>query len=312
MTDAANARLTIDRVDQNQPMDGWKPRLADYGRRRHLSYTMDFDTRVHSLEPAGEDWSEEVKRLHEQNKALTRQSLSHEFGTDRIETKIANFIAIGSKPFSVLAHHTRLFDEVRRAFVIGAYYPALVGACALGERILNHLILDLRDAYKHTPEYKTVQRKDSFADWRIPIAALEAWRVLLPEAAAEFRALMPLRHRSIHFNLSTYQTLREDALAAVHHLREIIDRQFTAFGVRPWFIKGTRGHLFIKREWEENPFIKTYYLPTCPFVGPYFAISFADGLRFHDQPDYGDGAWTDEEFAAVFEARTPEQVVKTD
>lgn len=134
---------------------------------------------------------------------------------------------------------------------------------------------------------------------------------MLPKAAAEFRALKVLRHRSIHFNVSTYGTLREDALAAIHHMREIIDQQFTAFGNRPWFIMGTRGHIFIKREWEENPFIKTYYLPTCPFVGPYFAISFDQGLMFHDHPDYGDGDWTDEEFAAAFEARSPEQLAKS-
>lgn len=56
-----------------------------------------------------------------------------------------------------------------------ADYPALVGACALGERILNHLILDLRGAYAHTPEYKRVHRKDSFDDWRVPIDTLAAW-----------------------------------------------------------------------------------------------------------------------------------------
>ena len=91
-------------------------------------------------------------------------------------------------------------------------------------------------------------------------------------------------------------------------MRKIIDQQFTPFSDRPWFIKGTRGQTFIKRESEENPFIKTYYLPTCPFVGPYFTISFDQGLRFHDHPDYGDGDWTDEEFAAAFEAGSPEKL----
>ena len=205
-----------------------------------------------------------------------------------------------------------MFEEVRRAFIIGSYYPALVGACALGERILNHLLLDLRDSYRHTPEYKRVWRKDSFDNWAITIDTLEAWNVLLPKATAEFRALMTLRHRSVHFNVSTYATLKDDALAAVLHLREIIDQQFTAFGLRPWFIEGTRGFIFIKREWEENPFIRSFYLPTCPFIGPYFAISFAGGLRYHDHIDYGDGDWSDEEFVSAFEARSSDQVAATD
>lgn len=81
-----------------------------------------------------------------------------------------------------------------------------------------------------------------------------------------------LRHRSFHFNFSTYSSQREDALEAIQYVQTIIDQQFTSFGDRPWFISGTKGHVFIKREWEEVPFIKIYYLPTCPFVGPYFAI----------------------------------------
>ncbi|HXQ05400.1 MAG TPA: hypothetical protein VN831_11680 [Bradyrhizobium sp.] len=312
MTDDTPQRFTIDQVDQSLPLDQWKPRLADYGRRRHLSYTLDFDTRVHTLEDPGMGWDEAARAMHLKNQELTRQRLGAEFGTDALDAKVQNFIDIGSKPFSVLAYHNRLFDEVRRAFVIGAYYPALVGACALGERILNHLILDLRAQYSHTPEYKKVFRKDSFDDWRIVIDALEAWEMLLPKAVSEFRALMTLRHRSIHFNVSTYSTLREDALTAILHMREIIDQQFTAFGLRPWFILGTKGHIFIKREWEKNPFVKAYYLPTCPFVGPYFAISFTHGLRFHDHNDYGDGAWTDEGFAQVFNDRTFERMPLTD
>jgi hypothetical protein len=62
--------------------------------------------------------------------------------------------------------------------------------------------------------------------------------VLLPKTVAEFRSLLTLRNRSIHFNVSTYSTLRGDALAAIHDIREIIDQQFTAFGNRAWFIMG--------------------------------------------------------------------------
>jgi len=310
MTTQPTERITIDRVDQSKPLTEWKQSLADLGRRRHLSYAMDFDTRANILEKPGEGWSENARRLHLENQKRVKAELALEFGSDQLDQKIKNFVDIGSKQFSVLAYHNNFFDQTRRAFVIGAYYPALVSACALGERILNHLILDLRNFYKHTPEYKRVYRKNSFDNWQLPIDTLEAWKVLLPKAVTEFRALMALRHRSIHFSVNTYATSREDALAAIRHMREIIDQQFTAFGNRPWFIRGTKGHIFIKREWEENPFIKTYYLPTCPFVGPYFAISFEGGLKFHDHADYGDGEWTDEEFAIAFEARSSEQLIK--
>ena len=125
-----------------------------------------------------------------------------------------------------VAGHNALFHQVRQAFVIGAYYPALVGACALGERILNHLMLDMRGHFTATPEYKKVYRKDSFDDWRLPIDTLEAWGILLPDAVIEYRALMDLRHRSIHFNRETTNALRDDALAAIIHMRTIIEQQF--------------------------------------------------------------------------------------
>jgi len=300
--------LTIDKVDQAKPLGEWKPSLVDYGRRRHLSYTLDFDSRAHSFEEPNDGWSKEARRLHLENRERVKDSLVREYGADQLDIKAENFFAIGSKPFSILAYHNRLFDEVRHAFVMRSYYPALVGACALGERILNHLILDLRGFFKHTPEYKQVYRKSAFDNWDVLIDTLEAWNILLPKAVIEFRSLKVLRHRSIHFNVSTYATLREDALSAIRHLREIIDQQFTAFGMRPWFIEGAKGQVFIKREWENNPFIECYYLPVCPFVGPYFAISFDKGLTFHDHANYGGGDWTDEEFAAVFEARTFEQI----
>ncbi|CAO3402233.1 hypothetical protein VH569_23990 [Azospirillum sp. 11R-A] len=272
---------------------------------------MDFDTRCYLFNELGEGWNEALRRQHFDNRERVKCMLASEFGSEDLEGKIANFVAIGTKPFSVVSYHNALFDQVRRAFVVGAYYPALLGACALGERILNHLILDLRDSYRHTTEYRTVFGKDSFVDWMKAIGTLEAWRVLLPGAIDQFRALMLLRHRSVHFNASTYATLREDALAAVLHIREIIDQQFTAFGARPWFIEGTRGLVFIKREWEEDPFIRAFYLPTCPFVGPHVAISFQNGLKFYDKSDYGDGDWSDEEFAVAFETRSFGDVVKT-
>lgn len=312
MTGHSNKRVTIDTVDRSKPLEEWKSLLADCGRRRHLSYSMDFDNRAHLFKEPGDGWTEQARRNHLDNRERIKAGLAQEFGSDQLDKKIENFVEIGSKPFSVIAYHNRFYDQTRRAFVIGAYYPALVSACALGERILNHLILDLRDFYKKTPEYKQVYRKDSFDNWRVPIDTLEAWSVMRPKACTDFRALMTLRNRSIHFNINTYANLREDALAAILHMREIIDQQFTAFGDRPWFINGTKGHLFIRREWEANPFIRTYYLPNCPFVGPYFAISFDEGLRpqFHDHSDYGDGDWTDEEFAAAYEARLPEQLAK--
>jgi hypothetical protein len=192
------------------------------------------------------------------------------------------------------------------ALTVGAYYPALVGACALGERILNHLVLDLREDFRGTPEYKQVYNKSSFDDWQLVIDTLATWGVLLPDVVKEFGRLEKLRHRSIHFNVDTYSKLREDALAAIAHMQLIIERQFGAFGDQPWFIAGIGGAAFIKREYELQPFIRRYFLPQCPFVG--VLSGFDPHFRLVDLPDYGDGELTDQEFCDAYNSRDPASV----
>ena len=285
--------------------------MPDAGRRRHLSGGIDFDSRASTLETEiNEDWEPQVKEMHSLNRKQTIEGLSRAFGTQDIEDKIQNFIALGNKPMSVLSYHNEFFEQVRRTFVMGDYYPALVGACALGERILNHMMLDMRPYFSRTPEFKKIYKKKSFADWNEPIEVLEAWNILLPAAAKEFRALESISHRSIHFNASTYSTLREDALAAILHMRSAIGEQFGRFALRPWFISGTQGNVLVRNSFETNPFVATYFLPHCPFVGPLFGMGLGPGgWKFHDLPDYGEGAWTDEEFAHRYNSRAPEDIV---
>lgn len=155
--------------------------------KRFRVFSMDFDSRAMMLtEEIREDWEPTVKELHRQNRRQIQESLIHAYGASNYESKRQNFIDLGTKPFSVMAFHNAFFEQIRLAFVMGAYYPALTGACALGERILNHLILNLRDDFRATPEYKQVYRNDSFDQWDIPINALTSWGVLLPEAADSF------------------------------------------------------------------------------------------------------------------------------
>lgn len=304
-------RTTIYDMPRDATFEQVRTSISDAGRRRLLSWGMDFDSRAMTLGTKIEEhWEPQVKEMWAVNQKNIRQSLIAHFGEQAIDQKVDNFLCIGAKPMSVMAYHNRFFEQVRRSFVMLDYYPALVGACALGERILNHLILDMRDFFKSTPEYKQVYRKDSFDKWEVPIDTLEAWGILLPEAAVEFRALKALRHRSIHFNVGTYSTLREDALAAVVHMRTIIEQQFGSFAVRPWFISGTKGHVFIKKEWETHPFILTYFVPSCPFVGPLFGMAPDQNGAWNifDKADYGDGDWSDEEFTREYNERDPEQV----
>jgi hypothetical protein len=227
-----------------------------------------------------------------------RQGLVEQYGAYAAEAKLQNFLDIGPKPLSIVAFHNVFTSQIRDAFVVGAYYPSLVSACALGERILNYLILVLRKHYRKTPEYKRVYRKDSFDDWDVPISVLKSWDVLLPEATAGFEALQTLRNRAIHFDPSTDRNDRTLALEAIQLLTKIITAQFGWLGTQRWFIPDMRGASYIKREAEENPFIHEIYVPNCAYVGPkHRSERIVNGqMIISDEESYEDRQITDDEF----------------
>ncbi|MBE1297402.1 MAG: hypothetical protein GJ678_14445 [Rhodobacteraceae bacterium] len=312
MTIFALPRPTIYQAPKGLKFEELKTFVPDAGRRRLLCTPGDFDTRAAFLGTKIEDhWSLEVKESWLENKESIKRGLAHEFGESELGDKIERFIEIDTKPMSVISYHNDFFAQVRAAYVMGHFYPSLVGAGALGERILNHLIIDMRPMFQNTKEYRKVYRKNSFDNWDVPISTLEAWGVLLPEVVKEFKELKKLRHRSIHFNTSTYDTLRDDSISAILHMRKIIDYQFGTWGARPWFIGGTKGSMFVAKDFENHPFVQTYFAPHFPYVGPLFGMRNVEGkgLEVMDVPDYGDGEWTDEEFAQEFNDRNKEQVI---
>ncbi len=261
----------------------------------------DFDTRARILlDPIKDEWKEEAKKQHYENRKQVTEGLIAEFGELDKEQKIENFIALDAKPFSILAFHNRFFAQVRNAFVIGSYYPALTGACALGERILNYLLLTLRDDYKATPEYKKIYRKKSFDDWSIPISTLEAWDILLPDVVENFYRLKDMRNRAIHFKPETNHNDRELALEAINCMKVIIGSQFSSWGPQPWFITGIPGELYIKQSWKDKPFIKKIYLPNCALVGTKHKIeALIPQIVINDKFEYGNTQISDEEFCKL-------------
>jgi len=269
--------------------------------KRYRVLSFDFDTRVHILtQEIRDEWEDEVKKLHRRNKDAIEKSLVSSYGAEAQEAKRRNSIDLGDRPPSILAFHNRFFEQIRTAFVMGAYYPALTAACALGERILNHLLLILRDDYRHTPEYKTVSRKDSFDNWDVPIDTLESWNVLLPDVTKEFRRLKDMRHKAVHFRPEVDRNDRALALEAIRCLREIIRNQFSAFGSQPWFITNIPGEIYIKKSWESNPFIQKVYLPNCLAVGPRHQVeALVPQIVVKDSFQYEEREVTDEEFSEL-------------
>ena len=271
------------------------------GMKRFRVVLFDFDSRALQLTREIQDnWEEKVKKQHFENRKKTEQALIDQFGKVSANEKKQNFIGLGNKPFSILAFHNRFFDQIRTSFIMGAYYPALTGACALGERILNHLVLILRDEFKSTPEYKKVYRKESFDNWDIAISTLFSWKVLLPQIESEFRNLSEIRNRAIHFRPEIDTNDRSLAADAIRILQTIIGTQFSGFGNQPWFLTGVPGEIYIKNDWEKAPFVNKVYLPNCAYVGPGNKIEeLYPRIIISDLEQYPEKEISDDEFVKL-------------
>ena len=269
--------------------------------KRYRVLPLDFDTRANILiQKIGENWEPDVKKQWENNKRLIKERLIAEFGALNAYQKIQNFTDLGPYPLSIIAFHNKFLHQARYAFVISSYYPALTAACSLGERILNHLILALREDHRKTPEYKKVYRKDSFDNWDLAIDTLESWGVLLKKPASLFRELRDIRIESIHFRPEVDTNDRGLALSAINKLIEIISKQFSGFGPQPWFITKVPGECYIKKSWELNPFIKKIYLPSCVYVGPkHKIVSLSPQIKIDDDFEYEDKEISDNKFVTL-------------
>lgn len=277
--------------------------------KRYRVLSFDFDARVNTLTTQIKDeWEDHIKKMRERNLQKTQEGLIYEFGVLDYHRKEMDFIDLGPKPWSIIAFHNEFQNQIRTAFVMGAYYPALTGACALGERILNHLVLKFREQFCASRHYKQVYRRESFDNWELAIGALESWSILLPEVAELFRAFCQVRNASLHFRPEIDSDARQRALEAISYLNSIISKQFGCLGPLPWFIPDFRGEVYIRKSAESDPFVRTIYLPNCILVGYRHRLEFQnERLIVHDNDEYPEREVADEEFR---ELRQPSSVTQ--
>lgn len=242
-------------------------------RYRISNFSFDSLANILNLE-INDSWDEKTKEMYLKNKEEAIDFCLIEFGEANQAEKIQNIKDLGPLFPSILTFHNKFLNQIRSSFIVEGYYPALVGACALGEWILNNLILKLRNYFKATPEYKEVYNKESFDNWESAIRILSSWNILLPTVVVNFEELKKIRNRAIHFNQETSSQDRKLALKAIQLISKIVNEQFGAFGNQPWLITGTKGAFFIKKDYEEDPFIKEIYLPNCISVSPFHKVHF--------------------------------------
>lgn len=221
---------------------------------RVLGYALDTRVTVFKSTPQ----NEQTKQL----KATFRQA----WGEADFDAKFQRYLDLNLVLFGVPDEYYKLLSPVVSAYCCAYFYPAMTSAGALGERILNRLVIKTRDYFKHSPRYKKVYNKTSFADWDLPIELLAEWKIISDEVAKAFSGLKKYRNDSIHYNEGyDFEANSHDALRL---LGEIVNRQFnyTSRTDLLW-VFNVPGEIWVRTSALDDPFAKEFVIPhSLPFT----------------------------------------------
>jgi hypothetical protein len=198
----------------------------------------------------------------QQERAQVKAELTFNYGQADIDNKVARYLEFDPPNMCIITEYLDLLHAIADAYILGSYYPALTGACSLGERIFSIIIIRLRDYFKSHPLYKDLYAKESFQDWDKAITVLAQWKVIDCQLEKEYRSLATLRHASIHFG--NIGNIRGSALTALKTVMTITDK---LFGLKAGYLFWCPGEIYVKKGKETEPFIKEFILPKCVLLG---------------------------------------------
>jgi hypothetical protein len=249
-----------------------------------------------------DDWEPRVKAMWAKNKAYVEAEILNELGHADGAAKLDNYAAMGAAPWSIVFHHNPLIAQVRSAFAHGDFYPALLGACALGEHILMQLLLALREDYRdHPATTPQVWKSRPMRNWPEGVQVLQDWGVLSSEQATRYEDLRRQRNAAAHFDVDVGPEQRAPALAALKDIQQIIEGVFSPHS-GSHFIPETRGAFFLRLEAEAIPFVRRILIPHSVLVSPRHEMNIGlDGSwATTDDSRYEPASLTDEEFAEAY------------
>lgn len=217
-----------------------------------------FDARVNSLR----------EHIPDKHKEVMLNDFRIQWGEKDFDSKIARYIKLDLAYIGISEEYYELLQPIISSYCCGYFYPAMTSAGALGERILNRLIIKLRDYYKSSKHYKKIYRKDSFDQWEYPVEVLKDWDVISEEVADLFLNLKQYRNDSIHYNEG--YDFEKNSHNAIKTLANIINLQFNYMTRNDLFwVFDVPGEILLKTEKINIPFIKEFVLPHCVLIGPY-------------------------------------------
>ena len=136
--------------------------------------------------------------VFEREKQQQIEVLATEYGSRYVEAKFHRWLEVEPPILCAPPSYHPLLLEVESSYIHGDFYPALTAACTLGERILNELLLDLRDDYRSSARFKDVAGKEWLQNWRTAVSVLSDWKVIDDPTAMRFTELLGIRNPTVH------------------------------------------------------------------------------------------------------------------
>lgn len=197
--------------------------------------------------------------------------LKRKWGESDIADKIDRFKKLNINFIGVPDESDKLMQEIVSCYCCEYYYPAMTGAGALGERILNRLILKTRQYFKGHEYYNQVKSKNSFANWDISIKALTKWGVISSEVAENFNKLNRFRNKTIHYENNFY--FSANAAEMISCVSKIVDLQFNYCkrnDILHVFV--VPGEIFVRSDKLYDAFVREFIIPNCINVTAYCVL----------------------------------------
>jgi hypothetical protein len=272
--------------------------LKAYAQMKRYRFTNFFLDSTRSL------LKQEGALTHEQREEIIQQ-LRGKYGEADFDAKLKRFLEFDSPNVRLVTEYHQLLEQVADSYILGQYFPALTGACCLGEKIFNVLILTLRDHFKHSRFYKRIHRKDFVQDWDLAIDVLSEWDIVGDSLREDYIKLKDVRHASIHPKYIA--DFHDQAFFALQHIMNVTHG---LFGLRNDVFFWVPGEPYIRKDKEPDPLVKEFFVPNCKLVGYKHSVRLraalpqSVGFIYDDPYEYENREITDEEFRQLREEWT--------
>ncbi|PQJ11959.1 hypothetical protein CJD36_009205 [Flavipsychrobacter stenotrophus] len=207
--------------------------------------------------------------------------LKEEWGGLDFEDKLQRFIKLNHAFYGTPDEYYQLLRPIVSSYCCGNFYPSITSAGALGERILNRLVLKTRDYFKSSQYYDLSIQKSS--NWPTLIKALIEWKVISEDIGDAFTKLKKYRNDSIHYNAG--YDFEGNSYEAIKLLLEIVDKQFNYLNRKDLFWAfDCPGEVLVRTSALSDPFVKEFVLPYCRLITPFCEPMATPPIRGKNTP----------------------------